>query len=303
MFDFLQVLYGSVIAVFSAAAIMAINQMFELCPQWYPSCMRQQPLATTCAITSAKVVYKRWKWRNFFISFVHSMVTGIGSLMCALYMPSLLVDVIDCYLEGAYILTSISLGYFVYDLIEMITHLQYKGTKELLVHHILIISCFLLTVTQYKYCGYATIALLIEISNIFLHFRQLLLLSDTPKSSLVYKVNCYTNLVLFIIVRVACLAWLWTTLIWVLPKVPIIAKTIAFTSLIGICTMTYVLFVRIYQSDFGADNRRDLQRNGINNESANAGAEQALLGGGGRKSGQTLEQSNGFSKSTNEKNS
>ncbi|CAG2123401.1 unnamed protein product, partial [Medioppia subpectinata] len=76
----------------------------------------------------------------------------------------------------------------------MLTHLQYKGSKELVLHHILIISCFSLTVTQHKYCGYASIALLIELSNIFLHFRQLLLISNTSKGSTIYRTNCYTNL-------------------------------------------------------------------------------------------------------------
>ena len=58
-------------------------------------------------------------------------------------------------------------------------------------------------------------------------------------------------LVMFIVVRGVCLIWLWATLLWVLPRVPFVAKTIAFVSLIGICTMTYVLFIRVYKSDFG----------------------------------------------------
>lgn len=38
------------------------------------------------------------------------------------------------------------------------------------------------------------IALLIETSNIFLHFRQILLLSNYPKSGPYYQVNCVINI-------------------------------------------------------------------------------------------------------------
>ncbi|CAG2170811.1 unnamed protein product, partial [Oppiella nova] len=219
---------------------LADRCVHKYCPHFYPQNVRQ-----------STDTYKRWKWRNFLISFIHSNITGFGSLFCCIYQPSLLVEVIDSYLEAAYILTSISHGYFIYDLIEMLTHMTYKGSKELVVHHILIISCFSLTVTQHKYCGYSSIALLIELSNIFLHFRQLLLISNTPKTAKLYRINCYTNFGMFIVVRGVCLIWLWATLLWVLPRVPFVAKTIAFVSLIGICTMTYVLFIRVYKSDFG----------------------------------------------------
>lgn len=50
----------------------------------------------------------------------------------------LLIDVIDTYTDYGYLLTSFSFGYFIYDTIEMLTHLDYKGTHELVFHHILV---------------------------------------------------------------------------------------------------------------------------------------------------------------------
>lgn len=45
-----------------------------------------------------------------------------------------------------------------------------------------------------KYVGYCCVALIIEISNIFLHFRQLLLIANMSKNKVLYRVNSVINI-------------------------------------------------------------------------------------------------------------
>ena len=106
----------------------------------------------------------------------------------------MLLDVLDSYNEFGYILTAFSLGYFIYDTLEMLTHGSYKGTTELIIHHVLILGCFSNTLYFRRFVGYNMVALMIEFSNIFLHFRQLLLLSNYPRSGQLYQINCVVNI-------------------------------------------------------------------------------------------------------------
>lgn len=76
----------------------------------------------------------------------------------------------------------------------MAAFMNKKGTTELLLHHFLVIACFLNTVIYKRFIGYNMLALMIEISNIFLHFRQLLLLSNYSKLSSLYRINSVTNI-------------------------------------------------------------------------------------------------------------
>lgn len=138
--------------------------------------------------------YYYWRYRNFLISFIHASLTGFGSLVCTMAHPILLFDVLNSYNEFGYLLTSFSFGYFIYDTIEMLTHSSYKGTRELVFHHILILACFSNTIICKRFIGYNMIALLIEVSNVFLHFRQLLLLSNHPKTTSLYFWNSLANI-------------------------------------------------------------------------------------------------------------
>lgn len=67
-----------------------------------------------------------------------------------------------------------------------------------------VISCFGLAVTSRLYLGFAVVSLLVEINSVFLHIRQLLLLSGqrnrpgggvtAPRPTVTYTTNCWLNL-------------------------------------------------------------------------------------------------------------
>lgn len=234
--------YGLVIGFFSFVGINRLTALLHRTKIIYPA-----------NVLAADNEYYYWRYRNFFVSFCHATITGLGSLYCVIQKPILLIDVIDTYTEFGYVLTSFSFGYFLYDTLEMFTHTDYKGTLELIFHHVLILLCFSNTIYFHKYCGYNMIALLIETSNIFLHFRQILLLSNYPKSGPYYQVNCVINIVLFVLIRGSCMFWLWYTLLINLQLIHMVTKVIAITAMVGISITTVILFKRVFNSDFIID--------------------------------------------------
>ncbi|KAH9516612.1 TLC domain-containing protein 2 [Dermatophagoides farinae] len=248
---------GLLVATISSIAINRISFILANTKFIYPKNVRESNQS-----------YYYWRYRNFFISFIHAFITGVGSLLCVLSNPMLLLDVVDTASDWGYLLTAFSLGYFIYDTVEMAAYLKKKGTAELLLHHFFVISCFLNTVMYKRFIGYNMLALLIEISNVFLHFRQLLLLSKHSKLSSLYRINSVTNIVLFVLVRGACMFGLWYTLILFIDRLPFITKLTAIISMIGISITTVILFQRIWNSDFVSISEQ--RRKKLLNENSNS---------------------------------
>ncbi|KPM06170.1 TLC domain-containing protein [Sarcoptes scabiei] len=125
---------GFLISLTSTVAINQFNYVLD-CPSIYPK-----------NIIESNQTYHYWRFRNFLISFFHASLTGFG--------------------------------YFVYDTIEMLRYVEKKGTFELVLHHFMVwktkdvMGCFSNTIFYNRFIGLNMIALLIELSNIFLHFRQ-----------------------------------------------------------------------------------------------------------------------------------
>ena len=140
--------YGLVIGLISAVVINRLTALLHRLRVIYPKAVLADPRD-----------YYLWRYRNFLISFCHAFLTGVGSLLwyvkfltlsytltkcfciflySVINTPTLLFDVLDTYNEFGYWLTSFSFGYFLYDTVEMITHAEYKGTTELVIHHILV---------------------------------------------------------------------------------------------------------------------------------------------------------------------
>ena len=69
-----------------------------------------------------------------------------------------------------------SIGYFLYDIMDMALYNPKRSTYELLFHHACVIACFGISASSKKFIPYACISLMIEINSIFLHLRQLLII-------------------------------------------------------------------------------------------------------------------------------
>uniref|UniRef100_A0A0K0CY35 TLC domain-containing protein n=1 Tax=Angiostrongylus cantonensis TaxID=6313 RepID=A0A0K0CY35_ANGCA len=106
------------------------------------------------------------------------------------------------YLEMQLVL--LSMGYFIYDAIDMlINDILNASYLVLMFHHISALYFLSFVPITHKFLLYSYWALLMEVSSIFLHCRSLLNQSKLSTSSMVslYSLISYVNIVVFVIFR------------------------------------------------------------------------------------------------------
>ncbi|ROK28223.1 TLC domain-containing protein 2 [Anabarilius grahami] len=77
-----------------------------------------------------------WKWKNISTSFVHSLITGVWSVLCFCMHPQMAEDLIETYSVFSHALVSLSIGYFIYDFFDMVINQKISHSWELLFHHV-----------------------------------------------------------------------------------------------------------------------------------------------------------------------
>ncbi|KAK2831389.1 hypothetical protein Q7C36_016475 [Tachysurus vachellii] len=190
-----------------------------------------------------------WKWRNISTSFVHSLITGIWAVLCFYMHPQMAEDLIETHSVLSHALVCVSIGYFIYDFFDMVFSQKINQTWELLFHHMVVISCFGLSVLTCRYVGFAVVALLVEINSIFLHLRQMLRMASTAKST-VYRVNSMINLGTYVVFRINTLAWMTRWLVLNRDHIPLFSYTVGSVGLAIMTLMNIVLFYRLLRTDF-----------------------------------------------------
>ncbi|XP_028856891.1 TLC domain-containing protein 2 [Denticeps clupeoides] len=190
-----------------------------------------------------------WKWRNISTSLVHSLITGIWAVLCFYVHPQMAEDLIATHSCFSHALVSLSIGYFVYDFIDMILNQRISQSWELLFHHMVVITCFGISVLTRHYVGFAVVALLVEINSVFLHSRQVLRMANMSKST-TYRVNSMVNLGTYVIFRINTLAWMTRWLVINRDNIPLFAYTVGSVGMAIMTAMNIVLFYRLLRSDF-----------------------------------------------------
>ncbi|XP_073985526.1 TLC domain-containing protein 2-like isoform X2 [Rhodnius prolixus] len=204
---------------------------------------------------------KEWKWRNTANSLIHSFITGCGACLCFWWTPAMREDLIVPNTMASHLLISFSIGYFIYDLIDMAVNDRKSKTYELIVHHFMVISCFTVSMTQHRYAGYTLMALLVEVNSVFLHVRQLMIMGKISKNAAVYRINNSFNLGTFVVFRVLTLGWMTR---WLLQHRSDLATShfyIAGISLAVIMAMNTILLQRLLNADY-----RQCQKPPVNDE-------------------------------------
>ncbi|MBN3292825.1 TLCD2 protein, partial [Polypterus senegalus] len=190
-----------------------------------------------------------WKWKNISTSFVHSCITAIWAVSCFYLHPQMAEDLISTHSDFSHALVAVSVGYFLHDIVDMITHQKLQKSWELLFHHIVVMTCFGISVFLGRYVGFAVVALLVEINSIFLHLRQVLLLANLSQTTL-YRLNSMVNLGTYVVFRILTLAWMTRWLVLNRDNVPLLSYTIGSLGMAIITVMNIVLFGRLLRSDF-----------------------------------------------------
>ncbi|XP_026228706.1 TLC domain-containing protein 2-like [Anabas testudineus] len=202
---------------------------------------------------------KAWKWRNISTSVAHSSLTGAWAVLCLYLQPQMVEDLISSHSLLSHSLVAVSTGYFIHDFLDMALNQSFKQSWELLLHHSVVISCFGLAVTSRRYVGFAVVSLLVEINSVFLHVRQLLLLSGrrnrlrtemTPACpSVTYSVTSWLNVGTFLVFRVCTLGWMTRWLAVHREHIPRYVLMMGTAGLSVVSTMNTVLFYRLLRAD------------------------------------------------------
>ncbi|KAJ8392146.1 hypothetical protein AAFF_G00079520 [Aldrovandia affinis] len=190
-----------------------------------------------------------WKWRNISTSLVHSLITGVWAVLCFYLHPQMAEDLIATHSLFSHALVSVSIGYFIYDFLDMIHNQKLSQSWELLFHHVVVITCFGMSVVTCQYVGFAVVALLVEINSIFLHLRQVLRMAGLGKTT-PYRLNSIVNLGTYVVFRISTLAWMTRWLVLNREHVPLLSYTIGSMGLAIVTAMNIVLFYRLLRSDF-----------------------------------------------------
>ena len=97
--------------------------------------------------------------------------------------------------------------------------------------------------------SYGLIAMIIEISGVFLHMRQVILMYDVRKESLLFKITQIINLVTFLVLRIGVLLLMSVLLFYdrILMGPWMFIYMLAVT--ISVLGFNIVLFYRILQAD------------------------------------------------------
>ncbi|XP_073718902.1 TLC domain-containing protein 2 [Misgurnus anguillicaudatus] len=195
-----------------------------------------------------------WKWRNILTSFVHSIITGVLSVLCFFIHPKMAEDLIETHSVLSHALVAVSIGYFIYDFFDMVLNQKIGQSWELLFHHVVVITCFGISVLSCQYVGFAVVALLVEINSIFLHLRQVLRMANLAKTTL-YRINSMINLGTYVVFRINTLAWMTRWLVLNRERIPLISYTVGSVGLAIMTAINIVLFYRLMRSDFMKSSR------------------------------------------------
>ncbi|EFP03056.1 hypothetical protein GCK72_002017 [Caenorhabditis remanei] len=107
------------------------------------------------------------------VSFTHALVSALGCIFSLLTDINYIREPYDYHKANAEYVFLFSMGYFIYDLLDMYIHGELESSKEYLIHHSLVITAFSIILLSGRLFGLAMIALLVEVQTVFLHLRTM----------------------------------------------------------------------------------------------------------------------------------
>ncbi|KAM6985146.1 TLC domain-containing protein 1 [Aplochiton taeniatus] len=124
-----------------------------------------------------------WKWKNLSVSVVHSVITGTWAIASVIRHPEILNDLLSFFNPSSYLLVCFSSGYFLQDAVDILFSGYARRSQEFLLHHALVLWCFLYVVLRRTYVAGVVIALFVEVNSVFLHTRLMLKLAGVANTS------------------------------------------------------------------------------------------------------------------------
>ncbi|ETV67961.1 hypothetical protein, variant [Aphanomyces astaci] len=165
----------------------------------------------TCVVPALSTRYVAWYrstndgdakllWCNTAVSLVHS------GLSAALSITVLAIDPIQDWVHScsplAVICLSVSTGYFIYDFYDMVVGALYVRAHGILVHHIMVTTCYVMALHCKVAVPYLVVMLLLEINSIWLHSRKLMSMVGFTLANRVYAMTWHALWLSFYTTRV-----------------------------------------------------------------------------------------------------
>ncbi|KAM9319038.1 TLC domain-containing protein 1-like [Pholidichthys leucotaenia] len=204
--------------------------------------------------------FRCWKWKNLSVSIVHSLLTGAWAITCAVVWPETLSNIISYHTPLSYLLICVSTGYFVQDAGDIILTGHGRRSWEFLLHHAMVISCFLYTLYTQLYVAGAVIVLFVEVNSVPLHLRLMLTLAGAQSSSLYYY-NKFVNLFTYVIFRLGTQFYLTWFIVHNYSQLD--NGGYFLTCMIVLNIMMIIYFYRLLRADFFPQSKSYMGQNGM----------------------------------------
>uniref|UniRef100_A0A0K0CW48 TLC domain-containing protein n=1 Tax=Angiostrongylus cantonensis TaxID=6313 RepID=A0A0K0CW48_ANGCA len=168
---------------------------------------------------------KKWRISNEAVSLIHSVASGLWAAYVLLFYKRLFEDLINERTQVALELVYVSFGYLLHDFFDLVLNEQSARIIELLFHHIVVITGFIVTLTSFsssftlfistihiyakvflvtrKYLGVVMFGLLMEINSVFLHTRSLMNLYGVKRKSTSFRLVALLNIITLAVFRLS----------------------------------------------------------------------------------------------------
>ncbi|XP_028320287.1 TLC domain-containing protein 1 [Gouania willdenowi] len=209
--------------------------------------------------------FRLWKWKNLSLSLVHSTLTGTWAVTCALVWPETLSNLHSFQTPQSYLLVCVSTGYFVHDACDIILTKNARGSWEFLVHHALVIWCFMYALYTEVYVAGAVIALFVEVNSVTLHMRLMLKLLGAQSTPIYYIIK-FANLFTYVTFRLSTQFYLTWYIIYNYSWLDHSGYFLA--SMMAMNAMILVYFYRLLRADFFPRSKKHTGQNGTHNNNS-----------------------------------
>lgn len=209
--------------------------------------------------------FRAWRWRNLSASMVHSLLTGTWAVACVLVWPETLKDIHLYHTPLSYLLLCVSTGYFVQDAFDIIYSGYAMASWEFLLHHAMVIGCFMYALCTHLYVAGAVIALFVEVNSVTLHLRLMLKLAGAQSTPL-YQINKVVNVLTYVVFRLLTQLYLTCYIVYHYSKLD--NPQFFLLCMIIMNIMILIYFYRLLRADFFSKRKNHSTQNGtVNNNS------------------------------------